>query len=149
MAKKSRPPAPFDPLNAIAHLLKTQNSMLEVQSAHGRRLDGVEDLVSSIADTDETRAKFLKRFGRSRRRAQVYLALDGIRDANDVAKAIRKVRQDVDKEIRHLVKNRLVELVEALGRGAIYRKRAVDKRVGLSHELMEHFRLDEDGRPLR
>ena len=124
-----------------------RDHLLEKVAAVSRRMDSMEEIVGSLADAnDGLKTKMLGKFGKSRRRAQVFLALDGIRDANAVAKLVRTQRQNVDVEIRTLWKSRLIDTAESNGRGVIYRKRSIDRFTGLSDDLMEIFNLDRDGR---
>src|SRR5437660_537321 len=105
-----------------------KDHLLEKVAAIGRRMDSVEEIVGSMADADDKlKARMLSKFGRSRRRAQVYLALDGIRDANAIAEFVGTQRQNVDVEIRSLWRKRLIDSAEGDGRGTIYRKRSIDR----------------------
>jgi hypothetical protein len=144
MAKKSKPKLRHEePITDKDHLL-------EKVAAIGRRMDSMEEIVGSLADADDkAKAKMIAKFGASRRRVRVYLALDGIKDAPTVGRLLRIHRQNVNKEIRALRKSRLIDIAESNGRGDIFRKRSIDKFTGLSDDLMEKFNLDKDGRLLK
>lgn len=143
MAKKNKNPNGDDSDPDKEHLLAKV-------AAIGRRMDSVEEIVGWLAHAeDKLPGKMLSSFGTSRRRAQVYLALDGVKNAVDIAKVARTQRQNVDVELRALRKKRLVDIVEANGRGVIYRKRSIDAITGLSDALMKMFNLDKYGRPLK
>jgi hypothetical protein len=121
--------------------------LLDEVSAVKRRQDSLEEMVGCIADAnDNLRARNMAKIGPRRRRAQVYLAINGVRHTNDIKKIVKTQRQNVDKEMRALRKDRLIDIADDSGRGTIYRKLVIDRMTGLSHDLIEKFGLDEDGR---
>jgi hypothetical protein len=127
-----------------------KDHMLENMAALNRRMDSVEEIVGSLADSDDRlRASMRAKIGKSRRRAQVFMAVNGIRDTNGIAKLVRMQRQNVHIELLAIAKRRLIDIAEENGRGAIYRKRSIDRFTGLSDDLMEKFDLDKNGRELK
>src|SRR5687767_11439893 len=85
--------------------------LLDEMSSMKRRMDSVEEIIGCRADADDNlKAKNLGKFCSSCRRAQVYLALDGVRDASAVARLLRIHRQNVDVEIRALKRARLIDI---------------------------------------
>src|SRR4051794_13519955 len=95
----------------VGHKEMEVDHLLEKVAAMSRRMDSLEEIVGSLADADDkVKAKMLGKFGTSRRRAQVYLAIDGIRDAHELAKVVGTQRQNVDVEIRTLMKKRLIDI---------------------------------------
>lgn len=132
------------------HKNADKDHLLEKVASIGRRMDSVEEIVGCLADADDkVKAKMLAKFGRGQVRAQVYLAINGIRDAHEIAKLVGTQRQNVDAEIRTLMKKRLIDVVEKNGRGTIYRKRSIDAITGLSDDVINKFNLDVDGRRRR
>lgn len=130
--------------------LQDPDLVLQTVAAIGRRMDSVEEIVGTLADADDRlRAKMLAKFGKSRRCAQVYLALDGMRTVSDVSRKLGIQRQNVDVEIRKLWKKRVIDIAESTEQGVIYRKRSIDRFTGLSDDLMEMFGLDRSGRLLK
>lgn len=119
-----------------------------------RRLIGIDHKADSMQDSlawivranaGELKQQLLSEFGASKRRAQVYLALDGTRTVNDVAEHLSMKRQNVTGELKTLKRLRLVDIVESDGRGTIYCKKFFDAVVGLSGALMTKFNLDPSG----
>lgn len=139
--KKAKEPTFVQPNSTVTLLL-------DEVTAVKRRQDSLEEIVGCLADAnDNLKTKNMAKFGSRRRRVCVYLALDGIRDANAVARVLRIERRNVDVEIRALKKGRLIDIADDSGRGVIWRKRHIDRITGLSDELMDKFNLDQAGRP--
>jgi DNA-binding transcriptional ArsR family regulator len=120
-----------------------------------RRVISIDNRQASMEDSlawlvhaeDGLRDRMLGAFGTSRRRVQVYLELDGIKNVSAIALALRMKPQNVTSELRWLKKNRLIDIAEADGFGMVYKKKVFDAIVGLSDALMEKFNLDHRGRP--
>lgn len=94
-------------------------------------------------------AELLPVFGRSRRRARVYLALNGQRNVKAIVELLGVQQPDVSAEIGELKLAGLVEQSVVAERGTVYRtKKKIDRAIGLSTWLMKNFKLDEDGQPL-
>ena len=88
----------------------------------------------------------IKAFGKSVIRAQVYLALDGKKNVNDLAKALQLVREAVSREIAWLKKKGLIAPIDASGRGTVYKRTQLDSIIHLSEHLARQFHLDKYGR---
>src|SRR5437870_4763934 len=89
--------------------------------------------------------KMLQKFGTSRRRVQVYLALDGMKNVNAVAATLSMKIPNVSRDLRWLKKERLIDLADATAPGVVYKKKFFDSIVGLSDALMKKFKLNEKG----
>jgi hypothetical protein len=96
---------------------------------------------------DGLRDRMLKKFGSSRRRVQVYLALDGKRNVNAVASALSMKTQNVTAELRWLKGERLIDIADVSGASVVYKKKIFDSIVGLSAALMQEFNLNAEGLP--
>lgn len=118
-----------------------------VISIDNRQVSMEDSLAWLVHAEDGLRDKMLKKFGASRRRVQVYLALDGIKNVNAVALALSMKDPNVSRDLRWLKKERLIDLADVNGPGIIYKKKFFDAIVGLSEELMKKFKLNERGLP--
>ena len=102
-----------------------------------------------VASAPQLSAQLLAAFGTSKRRAQVYLALDGRRSVNEVADHLGMKPQNVSIELTILKKKRLIDVTEGPDGGVRYsRKHQFDAIVGVSDNLMELFNVDADGKAL-
>lgn len=113
---------------------------LNVQVEEIRDFQG---LIASV-NRDEILETLLGHFGRPdtetfRKRAKVYLALDGYRTLGDVREFLTSdniSRQHMTKLLRPLKKQNLVVPVRST-RGHVYRRFAHDQFIGLSDKLVE------------
>lgn len=112
------------------------------------KTDSMEDSLAWIvrANAPHLKEELLDAFGKSKRRVQVYLALDGKRYVNEIAVHLVMKPQNVTAELRWLKAKRLVDIVEVDGAGTRYSKKFFDAVVGLSEALLTKFKLDESGR---
>jgi len=115
------------------------------------RTDSMRHSLDWLVRANEPQLKetLIKAFGRSKVRVQVYLALDGQKNVNDLAKGLGLVRENVSREIAWLRKKGLIEPIDADGRGTIYKRTQLDSIIHLSEELAHVFRLDKRGQPLK
>src|SRR5690348_1761710 len=86
------------------------------------RLAKIEHKVDSLeqttafalrADSDKHFGSVREIFGKSKRRARVYLAVDGNRGVSQIAEHLELPRQNVGFELGHLRKEGLVEIVDS------------------------------------
>jgi DNA-binding transcriptional ArsR family regulator len=112
------------------------------------KADSMEDSLAWLvrANAPHLKDDLIAAFGKSERRVQVYLALDGKRNVGEVAAHLHIVPQNVTRALGWLKKKRLVDVTEADGEGVVYSKKFFDAVVGLSESLAEKFGLDRDGR---
>lgn len=115
------------------------------------RTDSMRHSLDWLVRANEPQLKetLIKAFGRSAVRVQVYLALDGKKNVNDLAKALELVREAVSREIAWLIKKGLITPIDADGRGTIYKRTQLDSIIHLSEELAGLFDLDKHGRPVK
>jgi DNA-binding transcriptional ArsR family regulator len=97
------------------------------------------------AEADKHRDTVKQIFKRSKVRAQVYLAADGLRGVNEIADHIGVKRQQITPEIRVLKDEGLLELVDAPGGRDVWAKKAIDRTLRISKLLCEEYRLSPDG----
>jgi DNA-binding transcriptional ArsR family regulator len=119
------------------------------------RLAHIEHKVDSIdetnafalrADANKHQATVQKIFKRGKRRAQVYLAADGIRGVIEIADHLNMKQPNVSPELRILKEEGLLELVDTSGRRDIWAKKAIDRTLRISKYLCEEYNLKPDGR---
>lgn len=108
------------------------------------KADSMEDSLAWLvrANAPELKEELISEFGKSKRRAQVYLALDGIRNVNAIADHLDMKRQNVTRELGWLKGKRLVDVVDADAAGMVYAKKFFDAVVGLSESLAAKFHLE-------
>jgi len=118
------------------------------------RLAKIEHKVDSIEQTNafalraEAKKHFAevkKIFGRSLRRAQVYLAADGARSVYELAQHLHMKRQNVGPDLKHLGEEGLLELVDSQSNKDIWAKKLVDRTLRITSFLCTEFSLDKNG----
>ncbi len=96
------------------------------------------------ANKKEILAEILGFFGNSKRRAQVYLAVDGERGVAAIATLLAMKGPNVSAELTLLKEFGLIEVKSASGSAVVYKKRKIDRILGLSRELQRIFKLKEN-----
>lgn len=118
------------------------------------RLAKIEHKVDSIeqtnafalrAEAEKHFAEVKKIFGRSIRRAQVYLATDGERSVQEIAGHLHMKRQNVGPDLKHLGEEGLLELVDSQGNKDIWTKKPVDRTLRITPFLCTEFKLQKSG----
>jgi hypothetical protein len=118
-----------------------------------RRIIDIDHKTDSMNDSihwlvrggDTLKDTMVAAFNRSKRRVQVYLALNGTKNVNAIASSLKMQRQNVTAELRWLKRKQLIAIANTKGNEVIYCKPKVDSVIGLSHELMEKFGLNRLG----
>ncbi len=120
------------------------------------RLAHIEHKVDSIdetnafalrAEAEKHQETVRKIFGKSKRRAQVYLAADGTRGVVEIAQHLGMKQPNVSPDLRILKEEGLLEIVDASGRRDFWAKKTIDKTLRISKYLCEQYNLTSDGRP--
>ena len=120
-----------------------------------RRLENIEHQVTSLDETsafamrssrEEHIAELDKIFGKSKRRAQVYLAADGRRTVGQIADHRSMKGQNVSTDLTKLGDEGLLQW-RTQGANTYWRKKAIDRTLRISKHLMDCFGLDPDGTP--
>src|SRR5437762_8111495 len=118
------------------------------------RLAKIEHKVDSIeqtnafalrAEADKHFAEVKKIFGSSRRRAQIYLAADGARSVQEIARHVRIRRQNVGPDLKRLGEEGLLELVDSQSNRDIWAKKPVDRTLRITPFLCGEFALQKNG----
>ena len=119
------------------------------------RLGKIEHKVDSIDQTSAfaLRAEEEKHlqvvrgiFGTSKRRAQVYLAANGHRGVQEIAKHLGMKRQNVGSDLNVLHGEQLLELSDSVRGRDIWLKKTLDRTLKISKFLKKEFGLAGDGR---
>lgn len=120
------------------------------------RLAHIEHKVDSIdetnafalrAEAEKHQETVRKIFGKSKRRAQIYLAADGTRGVVEIAQHLGMKQPNVSPDLRILKEEGLLEIVDASGRQDFWAKKTIDKTLRISKYLCEQYNLSLDGRP--
>jgi hypothetical protein len=116
-----------------------------------RRLANIEHKVDSIEQTTAfTLRADAKRhfetvkaiFGKSKRRAQVYLASNGERSVQNIAGLLDMKQPNVSRELTFLQ-----EILENEGGENYWCKKTIDKTIRISTFLKKEYNLSKDGLP--
>ncbi len=107
------------------------------------RVDEVLGVVSFIAQDPD----LLKRhqvelrgfFGRSKRRAEVFLNLSPDLNVTQIATKLGMKRQNVSSEVKALERRGLVRRIETGGRGEVYVRQAILEQVRLTQHVRDWF----------
>ena len=120
------------------------------------RLAHIEHKVDSIdetnafalrAEAEKHQETVRKIFGKSKRRAQIYLAADGTRGVVEIAQHLGMKQPNVSPDLRILKEEGLLEIVDASGRQDFWARKTIDKTLRISKYLCELYNLRPDGRP--
>ncbi len=135
-------------------MFMAQNRNLDRDQQILSRLARIEHKVDSLDQTaafalradapkhfDSLRAIFKK----SRRRVQIYLAVNGRRGVQEIAEHLNIKRQNVGPELRVLAEEGLIEIRDTEGGKDIYAKKPLDHSLRVSKFLQEEFNLSPSG----
>jgi DNA-binding transcriptional regulator LsrR (DeoR family) len=118
------------------------------------RLSRIEHKVDSMdqtqafalrADADKHFKSVQAIFKSGKRRAQIYLAADGVRGVQEIAEHLKMQRQNVGPELKKLAAEGMLEIVETNGGKDIWGKKPVDRTLRVSQFLQTEFSLRPDG----
>lgn len=121
------------------------------------RLTRIEHRVDSIDQTQAfaLRAQAEQHFGtvkqifrRGKRRAQIYLAADGNRGVEEIAKHLGMKRQNVGRELKLLGEEGMLEITDTAGGRDMWGKKPVDRTLRITQFLRQEYSLGPDGRPV-
>jgi hypothetical protein len=132
----------------------TQKPALEFNQQILSRLALIEHKVDSLEQTTAfaLRADAAKHqgtakaiFKKSARRAQVYLAANGLRGVQEIADHLRMQRQNITPELNVLQEEGLLEIVGSSGGKDLWGKKPIDRTLRITKFLCEEFGLAKDG----
>lgn len=105
---------------------------------HQEAIDSSMELLIK-ANKDAILAEILNFFGRSERRAQVFLAVDGRRTVEGITQLLDMKQPNVSRELAKLKEEGLIEIKRIKKEGYVYKKRRVDRILGISRILKKKF----------
>lgn len=133
---------------------KDQDSTLDRDQQFLSRLAQIQHKVDSIeqttafalrADADKHFASAMEIFGKSKRRAQIYLAANGVRSVQEIAAHLKMQRQNVGPVLKILAEEGLLELIDSRSGSDIWARKSIDRTVRISKLLQAEFNLLADG----
>jgi len=109
---------------------------------HQEAIDSSMELLIK-ANRESILSEIMKFFGRSKRRAEVYLLVDGKRTVEDITELLGMQKPNVSAEISKMKEEGLVEIKKVTEQGFyVYRKRRVDRILGISRRLRKKFKIE-------
>lgn len=116
-------------LDSILHEIRVVRSLLQM---------------SLMPHKEEILASAMEVFGSSEKRAEVYLATDGNRNATQIAKLLNMKRPNVSVEHGILFERNIIEPDHELGGGYVYCKTPSYVQMGLVGRVQSHFGIEFD-----
>lgn len=111
------------------------------------KVDSLEQTTAFSLRADSARhlAEVKKIFGRSRERVRVYLAANGTRNVQEIAKHLEMQRPNVSVELQKLADEGLIEVVDTKGNSTVYAKTALARTLRIPRFVCKEFSLEPDG----
>lgn len=106
-----------------------QTTAFAMRADYGRHVDSVKSI-----------------FKNGKRRSQVYLAADGQRSVQAIAKHLGMQATHVSRELTILHDEGLLEVVDAVGNATVWGKKAIDRTLRITKFLRDEYQLAADGR---
>jgi len=107
---------------------------------HQEAIDSSMELLIK-ANRDAILSEIMAFFGKSGRRAQVFLAVDGRRTVEDITQMLDMKKPNVSSQLARLMDEGLVEIKRITRRGRVYKKRRVDRILGISRKVRRKFEI--------
>ncbi len=108
---------------------------------HQEAIDSSMELLIK-ANSEKILEEIFKFFGRSKRKAEVFLAVDGQRTVEDITDFLGMQKPNVSRHLTSLKEEGLVEIKKVTRGGYyVYKRRRVDKILGLSKKLKVKLRI--------
>jgi hypothetical protein len=132
-----------------AHRTDRDQQILNRLARIEHRVDSIDQTAAFAlrAESEKHRKSVEQIFRTSLRRAQVYLAANGVRSVGDIASYLGMKRQNVGTELKALGREGLLELAASDGARDVWAKKALDRSLRISLFLEDHFSLTADGKP--
>jgi DNA-binding MarR family transcriptional regulator len=109
---------------------------------HQEAIDSSMELLIK-ANREAILSEILGFFGKSRRRVQVYIAVDGNRTVEDITRFLQMKKPNVSSHLTKLKQEGLIEIKRITKAGYVYRKRRVDRILGISRKLRRKFEIED------
>lgn len=116
-------------------------------AAISHRVDSIDQTQAFAlrADADRHFEQVRQIFGKSVRRAKVYLAANGRRSVGEIATHLGINSPNVSVELKTLGEEGLLEIILSDGGANYWGKKPLDRTLRISKFLREEFGLDSDG----
>lgn len=103
----------------------------------------IEDMtfLLAISQRNEVYEYALEVFGNSKKRAEIYLALDGQRSVAEISELLGMKRPNVSIEIKNLLEGDLIERDDSALKGYAYRRRSAFDLIGVPNLVRSKFKL--------
>jgi hypothetical protein len=120
------------------------------------RLARIEHRVDSLDQTQAfaLRAEAAKHFEtvkaifkNGKRRAQIYLAADGTKGVEEIARHLGMQRQNVGPDLKIMRSEGILEITDTEGGKDLWGKKPIDQTLRISSFLRTEYGLQPDGRP--
>jgi DNA-binding transcriptional ArsR family regulator len=137
-------------------MTKPLNENLDRDQQILSRLARIEHKVDSLeqttafalrAESDKHFSSVKEIFGKSKRKAQVYLAVDGEKGVQEIAEHLKMKRQNVGPELKSLAYEGLLEIIDMQGGKDIWGKKPLDRTLRITKFLEKEFNLGSNGLP--
>lgn len=109
---------------------------------HQEAIDSSMELLIK-ANREAILKEILAFFGNSRRRVQIYIAIDGTRTVEDITRFLDMKKPNVSAQLTRLGEEGLIEIKKITKAGRIYKKRRVDRILGIGRKLRKKFGIDD------
>ena len=133
---------------------KSQDNLEDRDQQILRRITNIEYKLDSLgqtnaftlrADADRHFETVKKIFGKSKRRAQVYLAADGEKSVQQIADHLSMKQANVSRELKNLKDEGLLGIQEKAGGETYWGKQPIDRTIRISQYLQKEFDLTPSG----
>lgn len=137
-------------------MVKPLNETLDRDQQILSRLARIEHKVDSLeqttafalrAESDKHFGSVKEIFGKSKRKAQIYLAVDGEKGVQEIAEHLKMKRQNVGPGLKSLADEGLLEIIDMQGGKDIWGKKQLDRTLRITKFLENEFHLDSNGLP--
>ncbi len=115
------------------------------------KVDSLEQTTAFALRADESKhfASVKEIFKKGNRRAQVYLAANGSRSVQEIAKHLGMKAPNVSPQLKVLSGEGLIKIVDTSGGYDIYAKNPIDRTLRISHFLEKEYSLSPDGKSVK
>lgn len=122
------------------------------------RLSRIENKVDSLeqttafalrAEADKHFASAKAIFKNSKRRAQIYLAADGMRGVQEIATHVKMNAKNAGRDLKVLQAEGLLELTDATDGRDVWTKKPIDHTLRISQFLRAEYSLGPEGLPVK
>jgi len=109
---------------------------------HQEAIDSSMELLIK-AHREQIEEEIMKFFGKSKRRAEIYLKCDGKNTVSEIAKQLGIKIPNVSRELTKLKLEGLIKIKRITDEGYIYEKTRIDRILKISKKLRQKFNIQE------